>query len=111
MCTIVKNSILEDVLVKYKTGMCLKDIAADYGISDTKVKKLLITAGVPIDNETYEIVTTLRQHGFSIAEIAQKANISYSTVSVYIPYSKGIYGLANVSRKVAKRRERVARHG
>ena len=42
MCTIVKNSILEDVLVKYKTGMCLKDIAADYGISDTKVKKLLM---------------------------------------------------------------------
>ena len=39
MCTIVKNSILEDVLVKYKTGMCLKDIAADYGISDTKVSK------------------------------------------------------------------------
>ena len=111
MCTIVKNSILEDVLAKYKTGMCLKDIAADCGVSDSKVKKLLITAGIPIDNETYKIVTTLRKQGFSITEIAQKANIPYSTVSVYTPYSKGIYGLANVNRKLAKRRERVARHG
>ena len=104
MGVIVKNTILNDVLTCHKKGWSNREIADNFGISAVKVQKLLITAGITPASETYGLVTAMHKHGYSIREIATKCGISSTTVSGYLPYSKCIYDLEDVSKDVLYKR-------
>ena len=97
MGAIVKNTILEDVLAYHNKGWNNREIADKFGISDAKVRKLLITAGIEPDSNTYALVTAMHKRGYSAAEIAAKCNLSIATVIAYLPYSRCIYDLEDVS--------------
>lgn len=97
MGVIVKNTILEDVLACHNKGLNNQEIANNFGISSVKVRKLLITAGITFTSKTYELVTAMHKRGYSAAEIAAKCNLSIATVIAYLPYSRCIYDLEDVS--------------
>lgn len=65
-------------------------LAEEFGISRIKVRKILVTTG---DISSPAGITSLLASGLKIDEIAQKLNMSKSTVNSWIGYSKGVYGL------------------
>lgn len=65
-------------------------LAEEFGISRIKVRKVLITTG---DITPPTAITSLSSSGLKIDEIAQKLNMSKSTVNSWVGYSKGVYGL------------------
>ena len=69
-------------------------LAEEFGISRIKVRKVLITTG---DITPPTAITSLSTSGLKIDEIAQKLNMSKSTVNSWVGYSKGVYKLSEVS--------------
>lgn len=63
-----------------------------YNLSNLKLRKLLITAGV-YDTPQYRAIKELKDKGLSDAEIMERLGISRSTYNSYIPYKRGAYGL------------------
>ena len=100
MSTIVKNTILNDVVVCYRKGCTAIEIANKFNVSNIKVRKLLISAGIVPDSDIYHLITNMYKRGFSVVDIAAKYHISVATVNSYLPYSKCIYNMENVSDKV-----------
>jgi len=68
-------------------------LAEEFGISRIKARKILVTTG---DVVTPQAIKEMMAGGLKIDEIAQKLNMSKSTVNSWVGYSKGVYGL-NVS--------------
>ena len=108
----VMNEMLDTVVRAYKkiddnqndilAFGSLKDLAEELELKPTKVKKLLITAGVRAKKEIYKSdrskqVLELYQEGKNIAEIMAATGLSRSSVSGYLPYSKGIYKASELS--------------
>lgn len=79
-------------------------LSEEFGISRLKVRKILITTGDLQYPETNQI-TALAQTGMSNSYIAEKLGMSYQTVNSFIPYTKGVYKLSEVSA-AAERTER-----
>ena len=68
----------------------LRAVAQKFGITRTKVRKILITLGVmasPLPDEAL----ALQQAGHSVSEIAEKLGLSIATVSTYLPYATVMY--------------------
>lgn len=68
----------------------LKVLAARFGITPPKVRKILITGGVytsPVMVKVHE----LHQEGRSVEEIQKLTGLSRSSVHSYLPYSKTVY--------------------
>ena len=75
-------------------------LAEEFEISRIKVRKILITTG---DITPPAAITSLSSSGLKIEEIAQKLNMSKSTVNSWVGYSKGVYKLSEVSAAAADR--------
>lgn len=74
----------------------LKILAAKFGITPPKVRKILITGGVytsPIMVRIHE----LYHAGYSVEEIQQMTGLSRSSVHSYLPYSKTVYKTNEIS--------------
>ena len=69
-------------------------LAEEFEISRIKVRKILITTG---DITPPAAITSLCSSGLKIDEIAQKLNMSKSTVNSWVGYTKGVYKLSEVS--------------
>ena len=69
-------------------------IAEEFGISRLKVRKILVTTG---DINSPAGITSLLASGLKVEKIAQKLNMSKSTVNSWMGYSKGVYKLTEVS--------------
>ena len=67
-------------------------LAEEFGISRIKVRKILITTGDLKYRETAQIQEMLKS-GLKMPAVAEKMNLSISTVNSLLPYSKGVYGL------------------
>lgn len=67
-------------------------LAEEFGISRIKVRKILITTHDLSYPQTVQI-QELMKSGMSIGAVAEKMNLSISTVNSLLPYSKGVYGL------------------
>lgn len=80
----------EDIIRAYGTEGSIKKVAALFRISEQKVRKILIDAGEYESDRAGE-VKDLYEQGFSVEDIADKLGVSKSTVSGYLPYSKGLY--------------------
>lgn len=65
-------------------------LAEEFGISRIKVRKILVTTG---DVVAPQAIKEMKAGGLKIDGIAQKLNMSKSTVNSWVGYSKGVYGL------------------
>lgn len=78
----------------------MKELQETFGLSMTKIRKLLVTAGVYTfpktlrDGRTVEMVSEvkrLRDAGKSIEEIGEILGVSRGTVTSFLPYQSGTY--------------------
>lgn len=83
----------------------IKATAMELKLPPHKVKKLLITSGAVVYPETEEIQRLLIA-GKTMPEISQYLGMSSKTLNTYLPYSKVIYKLDEISQNA----ERVKRY-
>ena len=88
----------------------IKKVAALFRISEQKVRKVLIGAGAYESDMSIQ-VNDLHEQGYSVKNIAEKLRVSKSTVSAYLPYTKGVYLGENPSSNALKIRKCRAKNG
>lgn len=80
----------KEVVFTYSQLQSLVKTGDVFGISASKVKKILISEGV-YENDTLRKVQKLYKSGKTPDEISQILNIKKSCVNLYLPYKKGVY--------------------
>ena len=97
-----------DPKAKYKPkredSRSINDTAAHFGLTRTKVKKMLVTMGV-YDSPLVRDVQRLRNQGLSVKQIAEELGVSTGTVSPCLPYVDEIHGSDDVSDHAKAMRE------
>lgn len=78
----------EAILRLYDQNANIKKIARQLRVSDVKVKKVLVNAGIAPTKRAAQI-QAMHRDGMSIDDIASSLNIRPATVLNYLPYSKG----------------------
>ena len=78
------------------TGISLRQVSEEFGITLMKTRKILITAGV-YHTENSEQINSMREQGMSISEIMKATGLSKSSVHSYLPYTKMIYNVDELS--------------
>ncbi len=104
------TELLDAVVEVYMKLREIKATAIELDLPPNKVKKLLITAGVINYLETEQIQRLLKS-GKTMIEVQEEMGLSRSAINTYLPYSKMIYKMSEVSQnaeRVAKYRERKA---
>ena len=74
----------------------LNAVAAEFGITALKARKLLITAGV-YSTELSRQVTELHIGGVEISQIMKTTDLSRASIHSYLPYTKIPYKMAELS--------------
>lgn len=74
----------------------IRATASHFGLTRTKVQKILVTMGEYSTSQTREI-QKLRNEGKSVKEIARKLGVSEATVSAALPYTTVFHGTAEPS--------------
>lgn len=100
----------EDIIKAYNAEGSIKKVAALFSISEQKVRKVLIDAGAYESDMSIQ-VNDLHEQGYSVENIAEKLRVSKSTVSAYLPYTKGVYLGENPSSNALKIRKCRAKNG
>lgn len=80
----------ENIIKVYSVEGSIRRTAALLRISAQKVRKHLIDAGV-YESDMAAQVRDLHERGYSTDETAAALGVSRSTVSGYLPYTKGGY--------------------
>ena len=86
----------DDRMLVEEEHTSLNEVAAEFGITAMKARKLLITAGVYSTGLSRKI-QSLYSSGRSISEIQSIMGLSRSSIHSYLPYSKGAYDLKELS--------------
>ncbi len=105
----IHNELLTKIVNEYEITDSINKTAKNLGLSNMKVRKALITAGV-YSNETSENVEYYFERGKSIGAIADILSITTSAVYGYIPYKTTAYYLKDRSvdaDRSARYRDRV----
>lgn len=105
---LIQKQLLDDIVQEYDHTGSINKAAKNLGLSNMKVRKALITAGV-YSNVTSEEVERNLAEGKSIEEISARLGISVSAVYGYIPYKVTAYNLEDRSvsaDRIARYRER-----
>ena len=105
--------VLDRIVAEFKNGTPIKEIAKKLGISEVKVRRVLITEGLWHSFTSDEVIKLVNE-GFSTAEIAEKQQKPLKTVQAYMPYSRGEYGQtqtynAEQSKKFRERNKEFAK--
>lgn len=79
--------LMQSVLRLWEQDMSMREISKRLGISNQKVKRILITAGHISTDEA-----AMYQDGKTIEEIAKLTGKTPGAVMACLPYSKGMYG-------------------
>ena len=74
----------------------LNAVAAEFGITALKARKLLITAGV-YSTETSRRIAKLRAGGYDLNQIMEETGLGCASVHSYLPYMKIFYKLDELS--------------
>lgn len=85
----------------YRTTREIKAAAVELSLPPNKVKKLLITGNVLSYAETDRIQELMRQ-GKTMAEIQRIMGLSYSALHTYLPYTKVIYKMSEISQNAER---------
>lgn len=99
------QELIDTVAEVYQATNEIKATAIELDLPPNKIKKLLITSGVLKYSETKRIQSLLQQ-GKTMEEIQDIMGLSYSTINTYLPYSKVIYKMSEISQNA----ERVRRY-
>ena len=86
----------------------IRATALELSLPPGKVKKLLITGKVLSYPETEQIQKLLRQ-GRTMTEIQHIMGLGYSTLHTYLPYTKVIYKMSEISQNAERVRKYKAR--
>lgn len=84
------SEIMDNVVSDYQKTESMKESARLNGISEQKVKKILITKGI-YSTPLSDTIGKLAEHGLTADEIGDKLQVSRATVNMYTPYSKTVY--------------------
>lgn len=95
------RDLLDTVSEVYRTTREIKATALELSLPPNKVKKLLITGKVLSYPETEQIQELMRQ-GKTMMEIEQRMGLSYSTLHTYLPYTKVIYKMSEISQNAER---------
>lgn len=110
----ILNLLLKTVDEVFEEKQEIKATAHELGMSELKVKKLLITSGKIEYPQTGEIQALQRQ-GTSINEIQVFTGLSRASINAYLPYTKVPYKESEVSANADRcnlyRRRKEAVHG
>lgn len=79
-----------DIISVYQEKKTIKGTAKTLKISESKVKKELISAGL-ISTPISQRVARLAALGYPVAAIAKQTGLSHKTVNVNMPYSRCRY--------------------
>lgn len=99
------EELIDEVAQVYREKGEIKATARELSLPPNKVKKLLITGGELVCPER-ERILKLKGQGKSMEEIQNALVLSYSAIHTYLPYSKVIYKMDQVSQNA----ERVKRY-
>lgn len=99
------QELIDTVTEVYHDTNEIKATALELSLPPNKVKKLLITAGVLEYSETEQIQSLLRQRK-TMEEIQSIMGLSYSAINTYLPYTKVIYKMSEISQNA----ERINRY-
>ena len=93
-----QNCIVEAYTSGISDGSCisLRQVSDEFGITLMKTRKILITAGV-YHTENSDQINSMREQGMSIPEIMKATGLSKSSVHSYLPYTKMIYNVDELS--------------
>lgn len=80
----------EDVVSVYEKEGSLKKVAKLFGVSEQKIRKILIDENA-YESDTANKVNDMYEQGYGAQYIADKLKMSISAVSSYLPYTKGQY--------------------
>ena len=78
------------------SGISLRQVSEEFSITLMKTRKILITAGV-YHTENSQQINLMREQGMSIPEIMKATGLSRSSVHSYLPYTKMIYNVDELS--------------
>lgn len=92
----VMSQLLECVDLCYDSTGEIKATALELGMSTLKVKKLLITSGKLVYDETKQI-QRLMAYGKKMSEIQNELGLKKSSINAYLPYSKIPYKESEIS--------------
>lgn len=101
---LVPEALVDFIDAKNEGGATL------FRVSEQKVRKVLIDAGAYESDMSIQ-VNDLYEQGYSVENIAEKLRVSKSTVSAYLPYTKGVYLGENPSSNALKIRKCRAKNG
>ena len=88
---------MESAVALYNSEMSLQAIGDELGLNPIKVRKLLITAGVYESEvaekaqDTFERYRKTQDYKTSILSTATVLGLSKASVTLYLPYEKGVY--------------------
>lgn len=102
---LLMQELIDIVSEVYQATNEIKATAIELDLPPNKVKKLLITAGV-LKYTATEQIQSLLQQGKTMEEVQSCLNLSYSTINTYLPYSKVIYKMSEISQNA----ERINRY-
>lgn len=92
------------VIKTYEQYESVKRAASELGISEAKLKKILVSSQA-FQNETSEKIQNLYNGGSSVSEISKILGLSKSCVNMYLPYKKGIYNASAPTKNALKIRK------
>ena len=81
------DATFTSVIRLWEQGFCQVEICRRLNISESKVRKILLTAGLISTEES-----RLRAQGLSVVAIAEKLGKTRNAVLCRLPYEKGMYG-------------------
>ena len=84
------SEIESEVIKEYGRLGSIRATASFLGISQNKVRKILITAG-KIEYDRTQQALVLLKYGKTLSEVAHSLGISEKVLNNYLPYSRGEY--------------------
>lgn len=90
------NALLFEVKSAYEHTKSIGALATEFGMSQLKIRKLLITAGV-FTSDICKQINELHAVGESTDKIIEITGLSHASVSSYLPYEKGVYNAKAMS--------------
>lgn len=97
-----------------RVGQSLNTVAAEFGITALKARKLLITAGV-YSTQLSRSISEMSESGMTVVQIMENIGLSRASVHSYLPYTKIPYKLNELSDnaeriKLCRERKAACKH-
>lgn len=90
-----------DISGAYKRLLSIKAVARELKISESTVRKTLITAGL-YESDTTRMIRQLADQGKTPDEIAKITSFSTSCVNANLPYTRGQYKSDNPTQNAIR---------